>query len=68
MSLDYVAYLSNRPFIDGDVDKILAAYNGGEGRLYGILKDPKKRDQWLSYFPKETRDYVPRIKKQAGIK
>ena len=68
MSLDYVAYLSNRPFINGDVDKILAAYNGGEGRLYGILKDPKKRDQWLNYFPKETRDYVPRIKKQVGIK
>jgi hypothetical protein len=41
----------------GDMDKALAAYNMGPGALDKLLAQHKGKD-WLSYAPKETRDYV----------
>lgn len=55
----------------GDLSKALAAYNAGPGRLDEVIKQAEKDgkpDQWLSYLPQETRDYVSKIKLkfQAG--
>jgi hypothetical protein len=41
---------------DGDVTKVLAAYNGGFGRVDKLIS--KYGDDWLSHMPKETRNYV----------
>jgi hypothetical protein len=41
---------------DGDVAKVLAAYNGGFGRVDNLIA--KYGDNWLSHMPKETRNYV----------
>ncbi|MDE9456178.1 lytic transglycosylase domain-containing protein, partial [Xenorhabdus bovienii] len=47
----YLGYL--RRLHKGDEDKMLASYNWGEGR---VLKNGIKN------LPKETRDYLPRVK------
>ena len=51
---------------DGDWNLVLAAYNGGQGRVQRAMKKAKTDDFWeLSdgsrYLPKETREYVPLI-------
>jgi peptidoglycan lytic transglycosylase D len=51
---------------NGDWHLVLAAYNGGLGRLQRAMKSAKTDDFWqLSegsrYLPKETREYVPLI-------
>jgi len=51
---------------DGDWHLVLAAYNGGQGRLQRAMKRSGSDDFWeLSqssrFLPKETREYVPLI-------
>lgn len=55
----------------GDVALALAAYNAGPGATDGAIAKAEKAgkpEDWLSYLPKETREYVPAIlaKFQAG--
>jgi membrane-bound lytic murein transglycosylase D len=51
---------------DGDWHLVLAAYNGGLGRLQRAMKKAGTEDFWTlsespRYLPKETREYVPLI-------
>jgi membrane-bound lytic murein transglycosylase D len=51
---------------DGDWHLVLAAYNGGLGRLQRAMKSAGTDDFWTlaettRYLPKETREYVPLI-------
>lgn len=43
-------------------DQATAAFNAGAGRVQQAIKQAKDSGgNWLSYMPKETRDYVPRV-------
>jgi membrane-bound lytic murein transglycosylase D len=60
----YLKMLSN--LFDGDWHLVLAAYNGGQGRVQRAMKNSGRSNFWeLSgssrYLPKETREYVPLI-------
>ena len=51
---------------DGDWHLVLAAYNGGQGRLQRAMRTARKEDFWSlaessRYLPRETREYVPLI-------
>ena len=64
-------YLSQQIEKFGSVAKGLAAYNAGPGAVASAQRKADaagKPDEWLSYLPAETRDYVPSIIKRAGIK
>ena len=48
-------------------DQATAAYNAGAGRVQQAIKQAKSSGgNWLSYMPKETRDYVPRVNKATA--
>lgn len=56
----------------GALDKALAAYNDGPGNLDDAMAAAKKDgkpDQWLSFMPPETQDYVDKITRRfyAGV-
>ena len=51
---------------NGDWHLVLAAYNGGLGRLQRAMKSARSEDFWslaesTRYLPRETREYVPLI-------
>ncbi|MDQ3212750.1 MAG: transglycosylase SLT domain-containing protein [Acidobacteriota bacterium] len=51
---------------NGDWNLVLAAYNGGQGRVQRAMKRSGHGDFWAlsqssRYLPKETREYVPLI-------
>jgi len=51
---------------DGDWNMVLAAYNGGPGRVQRAIKASNLTDFWelsstTRYLPRETREYVPLI-------
>lgn len=54
---DYLGALMRR--YGGDRKKALAAYNWGMGNVDNAIS--KHGDDWLSYAPKETQDYVPSV-------
>lgn len=48
-------------------DQATAAYNAGAGRVQQAIKQAKDSGgNWLSYLPKETRDYVPRVNRATA--
>jgi hypothetical protein len=55
-----IAYLSEllRKY-DGDVERALAAYNAGPGRVDAALSNDDPN--WLAAMPAETQDYVARV-------
>jgi membrane-bound lytic murein transglycosylase D len=60
----YLKMLSK--MFDGDWHLVLAAYNGGQGRLQRAMQRARTDDFWRisessRYLPKETREYVPLI-------
>jgi membrane-bound lytic murein transglycosylase D len=60
----YLKVLHN--LFDGDWHIVLAAYNGGLGRLQRAMKRSGQDDFWAlshssRYLPRETREYVPLI-------
>jgi membrane-bound lytic murein transglycosylase D len=59
-------YLKSLHGIFGDWDLVLAAYNGGMGRVQRAMKRSGRTDFWslshsTKYLPRETREYVPLI-------
>ena len=61
-----VAYLNhNLELFNFDLEKVLAAYNGGESRMKRIQRSYPTTPFWdrrvYYQFPRETRDYVPRV-------
>lgn len=61
-ALDYLDYLHDR---FGGWLLGLAAYNAGEGRIYGQMRARRHRGQSIDYWDldlkKETRQYVPKL-------
>jgi len=58
---DYIEYLLQEPYINGDLVRMLAAYNGGPGNLRKWLKKIGNDDPFLfieSIPARETRNYI----------
>jgi len=61
-----VAYLNEQfRLLNQELEKVLAAYNGGESRLRRLHRKHAGADFWdpriYDALPRETRDYVPKI-------
>jgi len=59
-------YLKTLHRLFGDWDLVLAAYNGGLGRVQRAIRSSGRTDFWslstgTRYLPRETREYVPLI-------
>ncbi len=59
-------YLKSLHDMFGDWNLVLAAYNGGMGRVQRAMKRSGREDFWslssgTRYLPRETREYVPLI-------
>ena len=56
-----VAFLKSEYERFGDWALVLAAYNGGPGRVRRAMRRSGQRDFWRlrNYLPRETRNYVP---------
>ena len=67
-ALKYLAYLND---MFGRWDLTLAAYNWGEGRIYGIIQTAQKNGNSLAYndlpFRDATKSYVPKLVALANI-
>jgi len=50
---------------DGNLAKMWAAYNAGPGRVDAAIAEHGAN--WLAYMPAETRDYVRKLMKRAGM-
>lgn len=61
----YVAYLSEKPFINGNMFFLIAAYNAGPGNLYKWQKNLKYHNDPLLFIEiipaRETRIYIERV-------
>ena len=67
-----VAYLNDHfAVFNNNLEKVLAAYNGGENRMRGLQRrygDAPLWDRRVYYsLPRETREYVPRILAAAWL-
>jgi membrane-bound lytic murein transglycosylase D len=67
-----VAYINDQfAQLNDDLPKVLAAYNGGEGRMGSLHRRYPGASLWDSRvywsLPRETRDYVPRILAAAWL-
>ncbi len=62
---DYVSYLLDKPFINGNLLYMLTAYNAGPGNLSKWLKSVKDNNDPLLYMEiipsRETRIYIERV-------
>nr|MBA4405446.1 hypothetical protein [Nanoarchaeum sp.] len=54
---EILAYLTEK---FGDTEHVLAAYNGGEGRVEKVLARATHTD-WTTLLPSETRNYIPAV-------
>lgn len=65
----YVTYYLKK--YDNNLEKVLAAYNGGESRMNSLQRRYGSASYWdhriLYSFPRETRDYVPRVLAAAWL-
>lgn len=53
----YFSYLQK--YFNGDLEKSIAAYNAGEGRVGRLVK--QYGDNWKNYLPQETKNYLPKV-------
>jgi hypothetical protein len=58
----YSAAMMNK--YDGDVEKVLAAYNAGPGRVDGLIKE--FGPDWKDHLPDETKAYVQKGTQKLG--
>lgn len=56
MTFSYINWLSERPYIAGDIDKMLAAYNWGSRRFRNWFK--KHGDKWFEKIPPEKKEVL----------
>lgn len=60
----YLEYLAEKPYIQGDIVRLLAAYNAGPGAVQNWVERKGELDQeaFAKSIPyKETRDYVQKV-------
>lgn len=62
---EYVSYLMDKPFINGNLLYMMTAYNAGPGNLYKWLKTIKDNNDPLLFMEiipsQETRIYLERV-------